>query len=126
LLAKIKMLEIVADTHESYRNDRSKESHNGNHVFWRGRKIKIPDWQYNAGGGPTEYTPEKVISTLDFYYRMLTKGDLEEIKTEEQEERHHKSLLDAAITLSIREKVCTLKDLQSLQANRKVYNNQKL
>ncbi len=112
------MLETIARADEK---DKTEESYNGEYVNWRDKKVKIPSQQYNAGGRLTKYTAEKVLSILDFYYKMILIKDSNEIRDEEQEERHHKSLLDAAITVAVSEKACSLEDLHFLQINRKVH-----
>jgi hypothetical protein len=115
LLAKIKMLETIAKTTQQSENT----GDNGEYVTWRNRKVKIPRIGYNAGGQLTDYTPKKILSTLAFYYRHIIDRNLIEALTEEKEERHHKSLLDTAITAAVTENVCTLRDLDPLLRNRR-------
>jgi hypothetical protein len=98
----------------------NKEPTNGEYVNWRGKSVKIPSHSYNAGGRLIRYTAGKVLDTLEYYYKRLVLKDLSEISTEEQEENHHKSLLDTVITIAVNEKVCTLEDLHTLQMNRKI------
>lgn len=120
------MLETITKAEENCRNEVNEEYYNGNYVDWRGKKVKIPGEEYNAGGRPERYTPEKVLSTLNFYYRMILnskkskfgKNKFKEVLDEEQEEKHHKSLLDAVIAVAVDEKVCTMGYLHPLQANR--------
>jgi len=80
------------------------------YVEWKGQKVRIPDLPYNAGGILTRYTPEKVDSTLDFYYEQLLEGDFREVHEEEREEQHHPRLLDTALLTIFRESKDGLKE----------------
>lgn len=102
------MGEIVRDYIDSrfHWKDDSIFHHENNekHVEWKGNQVDIPKIGYNAGGKHTDYTPEKVYSTLDFFYFQLkkkTNESLIEIRDEMLEEMHAPSLLEIAAKASV-------------------------
>ena len=79
-------------------------------VMWEKNIIDVPSVPYNAGGTPMDYTPEKVLDTLDFYYKMALKDNLNEALKEEVEENHPRNLLNEVLTYALENKLIPLRE----------------
>lgn len=71
------------------------------YVEWKCRRVDIPRLGYNAGGIHKDYTPDKVLSTLEFLYNNLRKKNLLEVKEEMLEEMHSPRLLEIAAQIAV-------------------------
>jgi len=93
-----------ASTSKIEGNTETQGSGNTNHgyVSWKGIKVKIPSKPFNAGGKDKNYTPEKVLNTLNFYYNMAIKDDLNEAFQEETIDSHAHHLLNEVLTYTLK------------------------
>jgi len=72
-----------------------------------------------------EYTPEKVESTLEFFYRQILEKDAHEIREEMREEQHPHSLLRIAAETVIRDRGKLPRKIEHLLQHLKIELSQK-
>ncbi|HJX50893.1 hypothetical protein A3K73_02520 [Candidatus Pacearchaeota archaeon RBG_13_36_9] len=72
-------------------------------IEWKEGRVEIPKIGYNAGGTYTNYTPEKLLETLEFLYSKINERDFTEVRDEMREEMHPKRLLRIAAKAAIEE-----------------------
>lgn len=94
------MIEVVDINSQTKKKE---ETISQNYVKWEGQRVEIPKSGYLPCGRHTPYTPEKVLSTLDFYHTQILKNNFKEARDEEFEEMHHPSLLNIVLLVSVYE-----------------------
>ena len=79
----------------------TQENVSENYVNWNDMNIRVPTRPYNAGGKSVNYTTEKVLDTLNFYYKMAIEDNLNEALREELTESHPRHLLNEVLKYTL-------------------------